>query len=39
MLTLFSTQLEDVAAGLYYLHEHGIVHGDLKGVCPSIEHQ
>ena len=25
-------QLVEVAKGLIYMHEHGIVHGDLKGV-------
>ena len=25
-------QLADTVTGLEYLHEHGIVHGDLKGV-------
>ena len=26
-------QLVDVAEGLVYMHEQGMVHGDLKGVC------
>ena len=26
-------QLHEAAMGLHYLHEHQIVHGDLKGVC------
>jgi len=25
-------QLSDVAKGLVYMHDHGMVHGDLKGV-------
>jgi len=29
-----SGQLIGVATGLEYLHEHDIVHGDLKGVSP-----
>ena len=31
-LNLLSAQLTDAATGLHYLHERGIVHGDLKGV-------
>ena len=27
------SQLVDVAEGLVYMHEQGMVHGDLKGVC------
>ena len=26
-------QLKDVARGLIYMHDQGMVHGDLKGVC------
>ena len=26
-------QLKDVARGLVYMHDKGMVHGDLKGVC------
>ena len=26
-------QISDVANGLSYLHSHGVIHGDLKGVC------
>jgi serine/threonine protein kinase len=48
--TLTPCQLSDVADGLVYLHSHGIVHGDLKGVrkmgkcsrnlltCVSVKH-
>jgi hypothetical protein len=35
MLTLLPAQLKDAATGLCYLHKRDIVHGDLKGVCPS----
>ena len=28
-----SMQLVDVAKGLTYMHELGIVHGNIKGVC------
>ena len=31
LITLFS-QLADVARGLCYMHDHGVIHGDLKGV-------
>jgi serine/threonine protein kinase len=24
---------QEVASGVQYLHEHGVVHGDLKAVC------
>ena len=27
-------QLSDVARGLIYMHNQGMIHGDLKGVCP-----
>ena len=26
-------QLRDVAKGLVYMHDQGMIHGDLKGVC------
>ena len=29
-------QLCGVVSGVIYLHEHGIIHGDLKGVCLDI---
>ena len=29
-------QLSDVMSGAAYLHEAGVVHGDLKGVPSSI---
>ena len=38
-LSLMATrllQLADVARGLAYLHDEGIIHGDLKGVCSQI---
>ena len=35
MFTLSLPQLEEAATGLHYLHKRNIVHGDLKGVCPS----
>ena len=30
--TLYQYQLSDVARGLAYLHQHGLVHGNLTGV-------
>ena len=33
MFNLLPAQLHEAAMGLHYLHEHGVVHGDLKGVC------
>jgi serine/threonine protein kinase len=30
------TQLSDVAKGLIYVHDQGMIHGDLKGVCPTV---
>lgn len=27
------TQIQGVASGLEYMHNKGVVHGDLKGVC------
>ena len=32
-------QLSEVASGVTYLHEFGIVHGDLKGVLSNIQNQ
>ena len=32
-------QLSGVASGVTYLHEFGIVHGDLKGVLSNIHNQ
>ena len=32
---IYFSQLSQVAMGLHYLHEHEIVHGDLKGVWLS----
>ena len=29
-------QLADVAKGLIYMHDQGVVHGDLKGVCIAL---
>ena len=29
-------QLKDVVRGLIYMHDQGIIHGDLKGVCFRI---
>ena len=37
IFNLLSSQLEQVAAGLYYLHDRDIVHGDLKGVSPFAQ--
>lgn len=34
--TLTALRLAGVAEGLTYLHNNGMVHGDLKGVCYSI---
>ena len=34
LLTGAYSQLTDVAVGLVYMHEHGMIHGDLKGVRP-----
>lgn len=31
-------QIMHVASGLAYLHEEGVVHGDLRGVRPSVEY-
>jgi len=31
-------QVSDVADGLSYLHSHGVIHGDLKGVREALEH-
>ena len=28
-----SQQLKDITRGLVYMHDQGMVHGDLKGVC------
>jgi len=36
MLTLLPTQLEEAATGLRYLHKREIIHGDVKGVRPSL---
>ena len=32
-LTMRLPQLSDVARGLVYMHDQGLIHGDLKGVC------
>ena len=32
IFSLLPRQVSDVANGLDYLHSHGIIHGDLKGV-------
>ena len=29
-------QLSDVARGLIYMHDQGMIHGDLKGVCLAL---
>jgi serine/threonine protein kinase len=31
------SQLRGVAEGLIYMHGRGMIHGDLKGVCPQIQ--
>ena len=32
-----TVQLAGVASGLKYMHDLRVVHGDLKGVCDSVE--
>jgi serine/threonine protein kinase len=31
-----ASQLSDAARGLFYMHNLGLVHGDLKGVCLAM---
>lgn len=31
-------QISDVADGICYLHSHGVIHGDLKGVCKVLKY-
>ena len=33
LMTAWLPQLGDVSRGLAYLHDEGVIHGDLKGVC------
>ena len=32
LMTKLVVQLRDVATGLIYIHQRGMIHGDLKGV-------
>jgi len=34
LLFINRAQLSEVMSGVAYIHDLGIVHGDLKGVCP-----
>lgn len=36
MFNLLPAQLYEAAMGLHHLHEREIIHGDLKGVGPSL---
>jgi len=36
LLFIDNPQLSEVTSGVAYLHELGIIHGDLKGVSPKL---
>ena len=36
LTTTRTLQLGDVTKGLIYMHDEGMVHGDLKGVCSQF---